>query len=239
MHALSDSDLLAVWERGLEDAPLERALQLLSAGWPEEDVSTLANLSIGDRDGLLLRLRGATFGSALTGVAACTLCREQIEVTANIADFLAAAPASETEVAIGGYELRLRPPNSLDLAASDSDLDRARVQLLEACIVSAEFRGVIVTPADLPEGVTEEVERRLAEADPQSDIQMLVDCPKCGSGRKIAFDIVSFFFKEIEHWAHRLLREVHALAAAYGWSESAILSLGPFRRRCYLDLVGA
>ncbi len=39
--------------------------------------------------------------------------------------------------------------------------------------------------------------------------------------------------------AERLLREVHTLARAYGWSEGAILELGSARRERYLELVRA
>ena len=37
----------------------------------------------------------------------------------------------------------------------------------------------------------------------------------------------------------RILREVHTLAAAYGWSEAEILALSPARRRVYLELAAA
>ena len=35
------------------------------------------------------------------------------------------------------------------------------------------------------------------------------------------------------------LAEVHALAAAYGWTEAEVLALSAARRRAYLELVGA
>ena len=52
------------------------------------------------------------------------------------------------------------------------------------------------------------------------------------------FDILSFFWGEIQICARRLLREVHALASAYGWTESEILSLSTTRRHAYLEMVG-
>jgi hypothetical protein len=48
---------------------------------------------------------------------------------------------------------------------------------------------------------------------------------------------VAFFWKEINHWANRILREVHLLASTYGWSEADILALTPTRRQWYLALV--
>ena len=51
------------------------------------------------------------------------------------------------------------------------------------------------------------------------------------------FDIVSFFWAEIDAWARRVLREVNVLARAYGWRESDILALSPVRRQIYLSMV--
>ena len=53
------------------------------------------------------------------------------------------------------------------------------------------------------------------------------------------FDIVSFFWTELEVWVARVLSDVHTLAQAYGWSEHDILSLSLTRRQCYLEIVGA
>ncbi len=43
-------------------------------------------------------------------------------------------------------------------------------------------------------------------------------------------------WSEVESWAWRTLFDVHVLASAYGWSEAAVLALGP-RRDLYLELV--
>jgi len=240
MRALSASELLRVWERGLGDGPIRRALGLLSAARPETDIAVIEGLTIGQRDALLLRLREWTFGPELTGTSLCCQCRERIELTFASDDLPAAGPPANAHVAMSGYELQLRPPNSSDIAAvSDQDLPRARLHLLERCLLTAQYRGSPVSISELPEPVLDEAERRMAEADPQSDIQLVVACPACGARNKIAFDIVSFFWREIESWAGRILREVHTLASAYGWREEEILALSPLRRQCYLDLVGA
>ena len=42
---------------------------------------------------------------------------------------------------------------------------------------------------------------------------------------------------ELEAQAKRLLRSVHVLASAYGWSESEILALSEARRDAYVELV--
>ncbi len=53
----------------------------------------------------------------------------------------------------------------------------------------------------------------------------------------VAFDIVSFLWNELNAWAIRTLREVHILASAYGWSETDILAMSPWRRQFYLEVL--
>ena len=79
MHGLSPTELLEVWEQGVESGGIERGLLLLSrclpdCGWPE-----LAAVSIGRRNVLLLELRAATFGSTMNCFAACPACSGQLE----------------------------------------------------------------------------------------------------------------------------------------------------------------
>jgi hypothetical protein len=236
---LAASDLLQAWELGLNAGPIGRALVLLRAGCPEADPKELAELSVGQRDALLLELRAVTFGTALVGLAACSGCGEQIETTLDARDLPDVEMASEVEIEASGYRLRLRPANSLDLsAAADVGLERARMLVLERCVVSARWGDADVAARDLPTEVLEAIEQGLADADPLSDIQLATVCPACGAERSVTFDIVSFLWREVEAWARRLLREIHALAVTYGWAERDILAMSPLRRQCYLELAG-
>jgi hypothetical protein len=64
-----------------------------------------------------------------------------------------------------------------------------------------------------------------------------LSCSACGGAWDRPLDIGQFLWDEISAEAHRLAREVHALARAYGWSEAEILGLSPRRRQLYLELV--
>ncbi len=64
-----------------------------------------------------------------------------------------------------------------------------------------------------------------------------MECPTCDHAWDEIFDIVSFFWAELDAWAHRVLHDVHVLARAYAWSEAEILALPPLRRQYYLELV--
>ena len=91
--------------------------------------------------------------------------------------------------------------------------------------------------SELPDAVMEAVTNRMAQADPQADVQLAIRCPNCGHQWEAPFDIGSFLWTEIHACAMRLLREIHALASAYGWREADILALSPRRRQAYLELL--
>src|SRR5438876_7126247 len=89
MRALTDAELLSVWERGLGQSAVQQALQLLAAASPETPPDDWATLSIGRRDACLLALRERTFGSRIVSLATCPACGEQAEVTFEVAQVLA------------------------------------------------------------------------------------------------------------------------------------------------------
>jgi len=243
MRALSAGELLTVWEHGVSQLPSQRALALLAAACANETPpDRLAHLSIGQRDERLLDLRERTFGQHLAAISACPACSEVLEFTVNAAD-IRVAPASKPAETIGlahaGYELQFRLPNTLDLVTVDQSADRQTNSqiLLKRCLTFARCAGAEVPAEDLPSEVVAAVSERMAEADPQADVQLDLACPQCEHRWHSPLDIVSFFWSEINALALRLLNDVHALASAYGWSEAAILALAPTRRQAYLDLI--
>jgi hypothetical protein len=78
----------------------------------------------------------------------------------------------------------------------------------------------------------------MSELDPQGDVQIALNCTQCSHRWDAPLDIASFVWSEIHAWVVRLLNEVHALALAYGWRESDILAMSPWRRQAYLELIG-
>ncbi len=238
MRSLSAAELLAVWERGQGQPPVRKALLLLEAAAPDEPPEALAALPVGQRDARLLRLRAWTLGARLDSLAACPRCGEPLEFAFE-ADDLLAMPAAEPPATLSlrsdGYEVAFRLPNSLDLAHAGDGGERA---LLERCLVQVRRRGQDVPAARLPDDVAAAVIDAMAEADPQAEVRLALSCPACGHAWQSTFDIVSYFWKEIEAWAERLLYDVHRLAAAYGWTEADILAMSAWRRQRYLNLIG-
>jgi len=242
MRALSTSELLGVWEHGLAQRPIERALTLLATTLPGTPLDDLARLSIGRRDAGLLSLHEQNFGPQLVCLANCTSCSERLELSFTVADLRVApdvAAPAELSVSVDDYEVEFRLPDSLDLlAVADSrDVMTARALLLERCLLRVKKGDETRIAGDLPESVVEAVVERMAQADSQADVQLALSCPACGHNWQTAFDIVSFVWSEINSWAHRIFHEVHTLAAAYGWAEAEILRLSPRRRQIYLLMV--
>ncbi len=242
MRPLSVPELLNIWERGLGSRPFERALTILSAGAPESSTADLARMSIGRRDASLLRLREWAFGSELAMMAACPRCHRELETAMTVADLCApieSASVSETSPAIGDYKFRCRAPNTEDLAACTGlDIAMSRQTLFTRCVLDCTCGGSPAATDELPAEIIDEVIDRIAETD-QADIRIDLTCPDCDYRWNELFDIVSFFWTEIDAWARRILREVHILASVYGWRESDILALGPVRRQIYLAMAEA
>ena len=243
MRALSASELLSVWERGQAQPRVQQALLLLAAACPEISTEALAKLSIGRRDTCLLALREWTFGSQLISLAACPHCGERLELAFKVADIQVIPPAEHVEVYslnIDDYQVCFRLPNSLDLAAvtGSTDMEAARQLLIERCLLSVEQGGEEQFAGQLPVDLVAAVGQQMGQADPQADVQLALTCPACSHTWQAVFDIISFFWSEINAWAYHILREVHILSSAYGWSEADILALSPSRRQFYLEMVG-
>jgi uncharacterized protein (UPF0212 family) len=125
-------------------------------------------------------------------------------------------------------------------AARQAARQDPRAILLARCVIDARGAGgESVDVATLPDAVQHAVAETMAAADPQADVQLACTCPACGWTWAAAFDIASVLWAEIHAWARRTLRDVHALALAYGWREADVLTLSPTRRELYLELVGS
>lgn len=237
MRTLSQKELLAVWEAGLGLPPSERAAELLLAAGDEDP----SRLTAGQRDADLLEMRERLFGPAIAATADCPKCGQTQEFEMLVEDVRAtrALPAPELSLTRDGYSVAFRLPVLADLTAIQGEGDESsmRSALLGRCVLRAEAAGVALAPSQLPDAIIQAVSARMAEADPQGEIELSIECSSCNFAWIEWFDIVSFFWGEIHSWALRTLNEIHQLAAAYGWSENEVLSVSPHRRSFYLDLV--
>lgn len=236
-RSLSPETILDVWEAGRQQHELDRALTLLAAARPGVSRDELADLTIGERDAQLLRLRTTMFGGSADGTSECPQCKERVEFsldTRTLADTRAfAEPAHQVEV--DGTSVRFRLPNSRDLAEAVTATDQSCGvrRLIERCVVEPRML------EELSGDVVEALSDAMAKADPRAEIILSLGCPNCGGNWELLFDVGNFFWNEIATQAQRLVYEVDALARAYGWTEREILSLPAQRRRTYLETLAA
>jgi hypothetical protein len=242
---ITAAGMLAAWEQGQGHGPMVRALALLAAAQPQASWEDLGALSLGERDRRLLELRERLFGRQLAGIASCPGCGEALDVALDGRQLRGSAgqagAGAERELALDALVVRFRLPNSLDLLAAEGcrGVEEARRLLAERCVVAARRGGTAIAAAALTEDEVAALASAVSAADPDAEVLLDLRCPACASAWQEALDVPSFVWAELEVEARRLLREVHALARAYGWREPDILALSPWRRRLYLDMVRA
>lgn len=241
MRGLTAKEILGLWEAGQYQTPAERALTLLLAFCPQTPREELERMNVGKRDELLLTFRELLFGSHFMATTTCPHCRLLIDLGFNATEVRTETPDVPGEsfpVTVGEYQFKCRLPDSHDLLAVRHGRNTQEIAAVLFARCVRQTNGAEVELTSLPEAVGDAVVAEIGRRDPQGDIRFDLVCPDCSHQWEAIFDIVSFAWNEISAWAGRLLRQVHALARAYGWSEAEILGLSSFRRQMYLELLG-
>jgi hypothetical protein len=247
MSASNADALLRVWEQNVSAHPIRRALAVLDSAWPEVGVERWADAPIGQRDACLLNLYETLFGESLQTTIRCTGCGERLEATFAVRDILVGVPtlpegSGSLELQEQEYHVEYCLPTSahlLEVIARPVDAVSAAAALMQRCVIDARHSDTCVDPHDLPADVVNRLATHMAQRDPQADVRIDLECPECRQAVHACFDIVSYFWEELEDWAQRILVDVHTLASRYAWSEHDILAMSPTRRQVYLDLVRA
>lgn len=244
MRTLTEAELLNLWEDCIDRPLIETSLCLIGAASSDEEMSGIADFSIGQRDLMLLQLREWTFGSRIENMAVCPHCAERIEWENSVNDvrLQALLPQADKifEVEIEEFRISFRLPTSRDLLSlQHHSSQQGASELLNRCIVKVLNNNTVQATADLPINIIEQLNERMSREDPQADITMLLTCPSCSGQWESGFDILSYFWSEINSWARHMLQEIYILAKFFGWSERDILNIGPKRRRLYLEMVRA
>jgi hypothetical protein len=243
VRPLSSRELLAVWERGQGVPAQRRALLLLAAATPRVTAEAMSDLSVGERDWRLFRLREWAFGPRMASLSNCPHCSCVVEFEMDVRDVCPDEPPRSERVLhvqVEGYEVEFRLPTAGDMTAIEMcpDAGEAERQLLERCVLDLRRDGTSIGTSRLTRATVQAIDTSMSEADRQSNPGLRFTCPECAVEWIAPFDIGGFFWSEIDAWAVRLLRTVHALASAYGWREDDVLALSPWRRQLYLEMSG-
>ncbi len=212
---------------------------LISLDGVPGDRDLARRLLVGDRDFLMLQLRRITLGDRISAVLVCPGCQARMDVDLAVGEVpVECRPQGATwhvaELSDGPGRSRavhFRLPNGADQeAVLGLDPQTAVGALLRRCLRDGG-------DAELAEGEKTGIANAMAELAPDLDLELELNCPECGEAFLAPFDTSAFFLDEMRVRGHQLLREVHALAFYYHWSESEILSLTRARRRAYLALL--
>lgn len=208
----------------------------------EADDAMARELTVGDREALLLHLRARTFGDRLDCMLDCPECGERMDVDLRVSQLLV-EPYPEVrerhtvEVDAAGITgeavVRLATGADQEAAARHQDHAAALCELVERCVL--EVRTSDPRPPALT--LAEAVSDPLAKLDPQAQITIDAVCPSCDEPVGALVDAAGVLFAELTAGDERLFREVDEIARVYHWSEAEILGLDVRRRRRYLELI--
>lgn len=201
---------------------------------------------MGARDRLMGAVYAQVFGARVLASRRCGACGELYDFDFRLADLEAALAAQPCPPEIVRLDERghavlasghvLRPLTLADEAAVAAlPLEAAEAALLERALVSApggaDTDGAALDP---------EVAARVLEwLSPAMDTDLEGTCPECGAQELTRFAIEPYLMRALAGERRQLLREVHLIAAGYGWSQAEILGLSRDDRRQLAALIEA
>lgn len=244
---LHDEQCLTLYAQGAPRHAIDRALLLVSTtggadgsadGDADGDAGGWADRPLGQRDARLLALRRAWFGPQFKAVLACPACQAMLSVALDLRSLDASVP-QRRETAMPAFVnaagRRFRRPTSRDLAAiaTAADVEEASMRLLDRLALDAPPAG----------GWTahhfDAFDTAMDQADPLAHVTIALQCEDCGHGWQAPLDVAAVLWDELAAQAQAVVRDVHLLAGAYGWSEAEILAMPAARRQLYLQQVQA
>ena len=227
LRALSGADefLLDLADPGAATRLLRRLLP---------DGEAVDELNVAEYDRLLAAVFDALYGDRVEARTRCSACSETLEISLSLAALAAAPPDVEIELAgpdeSGVFTLpdgrRIRPPTVADLGRAVHAGDVAALR--RACVVAGD-----------PDADPEMLEAGLEAAAPALARDVAAICPSCAATQAVRFDLAAFLVASLTRERPFLIREMHLLARAYGWSLTEILSLSRVDRRALARLCEA
>ena len=198
------------------------------------DAADVEALSIAEHDRLLAAVFEGLYGDQVEARTHCTVCAQPLEISLSLTALAAAPP--DVEIALAGPDgdgaftlpdgRRIRRPTVAELEAAASRGDLAALR--RACVITGD-----------PEADPETLDAALEAAAPALTRDLAATCPHCAAAQPVRFDLAAFLVASLARERPFLLREMHLLARAYGWSLAEILSLGRDDRRALARLCEA
>jgi hypothetical protein len=204
----------------------------------------VANATVADRDRLVAGLYTHAFGDRIESHRDCAACGRAFEVNFSLSDLLQSLDEKARETARrylpaaeGFYDLgsgiSFRLPTVADERAlrglAGAPAERTSGALIERCVRREDGAA-----GDVPIGA---VEAAMDAVAPLLSLELPVRCALCGHAQEIDFDLLEFLLAALARERPLLVREIHALATAYGWSFGEIVGLSREQRRAQVDVI--
>lgn len=198
-------------------------------------------LSVGKRIECLLVLALGGADDALRFPFKCGSCAEELEfelTLAELAELQGEADEIEiVDVELGGRKIRVEKFSGLDQQMLSASVFRDELHAATEMISKR-----VVEPAAfgrLGSREIEVVEAAMEDADPLVNFSCSIECGECGQPNDHEIDLFETALDMLGRAQRRLILSVHRLALHYHWSEREIFAVPEWRRRQYLDLIGA
>ena len=218
------------------------------------DPAVAGDLTVGDREVLVLHISRLSFGDRVDLVVQCPKpdCASMLDVDFRLTD----VPVHERPV-LPAYELhdvpaalqrhpdsspiRFRQPTGADLERlpeRSADADPA-VALVRSCLLD---HGELTDPGAEDSGewwneLVSAVGVAMEVCAPGVDHDIETTCPACGEEFTVDFDPVRGFLGEVVRRRSEYDSDIHLLAFHYHWSPADILALPRTRRREFVRLL--
>jgi len=230
MSASLTVSLLETWEPGARTPPHRRLSALLRAIYGP---ATVEDDTLGGRCCRLLLLRREWGGGKMEGVVTCERCAERSEFIVPVEEIMnAARPAPDARVQLHEqgriFTFRLPRMSDIEAASGLTNFDDVRQAIMRRCALDSDHP---------PAALADRLGARFEALDPAANIVLKTVCSGCAAPIVAAVDIATFVARDLDRIVERLLRDIDAIASAYGWSEAAIADLPPRRRRRYVAMI--
>jgi hypothetical protein len=188
----------------------------------------------------LIAIRCASGSSRLDIEAPCARCAQSMAIALDLDDFAAAPAAPRFNWRDpDGALLSLRLPTGRDLRQWQSSQGDGAPgpRALAAALVEAVDGDAPDVDAETLAAWLPALDEAFEAHDPLTALHLRAACPACAHDNDIACDLEALVVDDLARAQARLLDDVARLAAAFHWSEPAIMALPAWRRARYLQRI--